>query len=223
MKSPGTQWYRFYGDRPSIVSFMTVLFCLWDFVREGGAMPYWPYKVPGSWITRGVIHCDKQITQQRSPWLVPLITRARPVWNRPHLPAQPMRLSSGPRGGANYVLAAVFTEVIMVARRWCGACIVPQGCMLNALPNGRSITLAVGCALPVDRYPLRSLPSPGTWPAWTRWSRAWPPQWPTLKTSMSAPWLRLMSNTKSCHWERWVAPAHQRPQSTGYWWPLAPA
>ena len=37
MKSSGTPWYRFYGDRPSFVRFMTVVFRLWDFVREGGS------------------------------------------------------------------------------------------------------------------------------------------------------------------------------------------
>ena len=37
MKSSGTPWYRFYGDRPSLVRFMTVVFRLWDFVREGGS------------------------------------------------------------------------------------------------------------------------------------------------------------------------------------------
>ena len=108
---------------------MHVMLCLCSVLPVGlcqgrGAMPYWPYKVPGSWITRGVIHCDKQITQLRSTWLVPLI-RARPVWNRPHLPAQPMRLSSsclhrGHHGGKEMVRClhcAIWMHADCIAKR----------------------------------------------------------------------------------------------------------
>ena len=99
-----------------------------------GVMPYWPHTLPGWWITWVVIHCDRQIIQTcalGSTWLVPLISRACPVWYRPLQPAQPMSPSSALWGGANCVPAAASTEVIMGARRWCGASTAPNGCMLT--------------------------------------------------------------------------------------------